>query len=454
MFVGVLHHQNIFDTISTDRRYTINGLMASIESALQQKLQKLYGLIEASTLVISTLEIDRVLQLVMEIAKRVVEAQASSLLILNEATGLLEYEVALGEKGEEVKKRFSLELGQGIAGWVAQHGKPLLVPDVEKDERFFKGSDQVTGFVTRSILCVPMFVHGKMIGVLEVINPLHGSSFQEGDLELMSAFSSLAAIAIENAKLTQKKLEQQALDEQLSIARQIQDNFLKKEFPNLKHFEGYAKTRSAHEIGGDFYDFMALGDNRWGLLIGDVSGRGVPAALYMVKTLSEFRLEAFSSGEVSEKIARLNDRLVKKSTFGMFVTLMYLVLDLKTGMAEIVNAGHLPFYVYGGKGRALKRIGGVGGLPLGILPRAKFPVQKFQFEKGEGFLLLTDGLIEARNSEGEEFGWESVTQYLESVSSTESPREVGEGLLQALDRFRGYFAFPDDVTLVTARVKE
>lgn len=420
---------------------------------LKQQIQKLYGLIEASTVVISALEIDQVLSLVMEIAKRVVDAQASSLLILNSKTGLLDCQVALGEKGEEVKKTFSLKMGQGVAGWVAQKGEPLLVEDVEKDDRFFRGSDQSTGFKTQSILCVPMQVHGKVIGVLEAINPIRGGAFAHRDLELLSAFSSLAAIAIENARLTQEKLEQQALEQSLSIAKQIQDNFLKKEFPKFKKIEAFVKTRAAQEIGGDFYDLLTLGKGRWGVLIGDVSGRGIPASLYMVRTLSEFRLEAFSPDSISEMLEKLNDRLVKRATMGMFVTLLYLVIDTVTSKLEMANAGHLPLYIYRSLSKKIEKIPGGDALPLGILSRTKFPTRPFDLQKGDILLLVTDGLIEARNPHEEQFGWDRFEKCLSEFDIDVSPEKIVTTFFEALDRFCGSFAFPDDVTMVAVKYK-
>ncbi|MBI3266054.1 MAG: SpoIIE family protein phosphatase [Chlamydiae bacterium] len=383
--------------------------MPSSEKSLLQQIQKLYGVIEASTLVISELDINEVLRLVMEIAKKVVNAEASSLLVLDAKTGLLGYEVALGEKGEEVKQKFSLKLGQGIAGWVAEHGKPLLVEDAQKDERFFKGADQSTGFKTRSILCVPMKVHDKITGVIEVINPLKGKkAFDEGDLKLLNAFSSLAAIAIENAKLTQEKLEQQAMEQSLVISHQIQENFLKKDFPNLKSFQAFAQLKSAYEIGGDFYDFLALGKNRWGIVIGDVSGRGIPA-------------------------------------------LSYFVLDCKTGKLEWANAGHLPFFICRARSGKVEKILGEHGLPLGILYHSKIPLQEVMLEKGDLLILLTDGVIEARNAKGEEFGWERLEKYLESLSPEASLEQTVNDLFEKLDRFGGSFAIPDDVTLLALK---
>lgn len=425
--------------------------MSSVEEDLKSQIQKLYGLIEAGTLVISSLEINEVLRLVMEIAKRVVQAEASSLLIFDEQTGLLGYEVALGEKGDQIKNTFSLKMGQGIAGWVAQERRPLLVADVEKDERFFRGSDEQTGFKTRSILCVPMQAHGKLLGVLEVINPVKADAFNERDLEILSAFSGLAAIAIENANLSRKKIEEEVLHQQLSIAKQIQENLLAKGFPKLEFFEGWGFTRSAQEIGGDFFDFLELDKGRLGAVIGDVSGRGIPAALYMVKTLSEFRLEAYSSLKIARILENLNDRLIHHSTMGMFVTLCYAVFDPASGIVEFANAGHLPIYVYRGRGKRFDQIRLVSGLPLGVMEDAQIKTQKIKLEKGETVFLLTDGLIEAKNEAGEDFGWHGFEKYLSGLKEDLTCQQIAQGVFSSLDRFRGHFAIPDDVTFLAIK---
>ena len=187
---------------------------------LEEEVKKLYGLIEASTTIISTLDLDKLLDHIMVIAKKVIGAEASSLMLVDAESGNLSYEVALGEKGEAIEGKIQLQKGKGIAGWVAEKGVPLLVPDVSKDDRFYMGVDQITGFHTRSILCVPMKVREKLIGVLEAINPVKGDAFTQSDLEIFSAFSSLASIAIENARMTQGMLEKKALEKELSIARE------------------------------------------------------------------------------------------------------------------------------------------------------------------------------------------------------------------------------------------
>ncbi len=155
-----------------------------------------------STLINSTLEINEVLKRIMDSANRMVEAEASSLLLIDEATESLYFQVALGDKGEEVK-RFTLKIGEGIAGWVAKHSKPLLVEDVQEDARFFKDISKKINYQTKSILCVPLTLKNRTIGVLEVINKKGGGSFTIEDQYILESFSNLAGVAIENARLYQ-----------------------------------------------------------------------------------------------------------------------------------------------------------------------------------------------------------------------------------------------------------
>lgn len=166
----------------------------------RQQIEELTNLLEVSKIINSTLSLDEVLRVAMESTRKVMKAEASTLFIINKYSGNLVARVALGEKGEEIGE-IQVPRGIGIAGWVAEKGEPLLVPDVEKDPRFYKGIDEKTGFKTRSILCVPLKVKEETIGVLEAINKCDGSSFKEEEIEFFNTFANLVAMSIENAKL-------------------------------------------------------------------------------------------------------------------------------------------------------------------------------------------------------------------------------------------------------------
>lgn len=202
--------------------------------ALQSRVDRLSSLIEVSALISSTLDLEALLALVMWKAQSVVGAEASCILLLNEETGKLEFEVALGEAEgtiHRLKHKICLDIGQGIAGSVAQTREPLLVRDVTKDPHFFAGVDAQTGFQTRSLIAAPLIVREKLIGVAEAMNAVDGREFTPEDLELFVTFCRQVAIAIENAKLHHALLERQRQEQQLAFASIVQQSFLPHAFP-------------------------------------------------------------------------------------------------------------------------------------------------------------------------------------------------------------------------------
>ena len=419
-------------------------------SVARDKISNLSSLIETSNIVNSSLDLPTLLDLIMKIAKKVMKAEASSLMLIDEATKELVYEVALGEKGKKVKEGFRLKLGQGIAGWVAKYKRPLLVKDVRSDRRFFPTVDKATGFKTRSILCVPMKVRGETIGILEAINPIKGRSFGREDVELFSAFANQAAIAIENARMHQRLLERQRIEQELAIARQIQQSFLPGVCPRPKGARFFARNISPREVGGDFYDFIELGKGRIGVVVGDVSGKGIPAALYMVKTISEFRNFALLYENADDTLFAINNSLVKKGKFGMFVTLFYLILDLEAKSIRFSNAGHPPLIFREGESDKFRSLEGAGGSPLGIISNMSYTQEELSLKKGDLLLSYTDGVVEARDSKGKEFTLERLKALVRGKRL--EPRRVIDEILREVNAFSKGVAQHDDLTLLAISI--
>ncbi len=419
--------------------------------ALQAKVATLSSLIEVSIIVNSTLDLDSVLSLVMEKAQAVMEAEASSVMLINEKTGMLEWEVALGEVSAQVMKKIQLRVGEGIAGWVAQTGQPLIVPDVSKEPRFSKRSDEATGFKTRSILAAPLKVKDRIIGVAEVINPLHGKAFTEDDLDLFSTFSRQVALAIENARMHRAMLEKQKLDQQLEAARTIQESFMPQTFPQdpQGRFEVAAKSIPATQIGGDFFDFLMFENDTLGLVIGDVSGKGVPAALYMARLVSDFRVTSQRYRAPEMTLAKMNEILVERGRRGMFVTLQYAQLDIATGMVHFATGGHLPVYWLKSDGSAGEFISSGGGAPLGITPETQFVPKSLQLAPGDYLVAFTDGIVEAKNSEMEQYSMQRLKTLLSRPWS--SPKELVEHVVDDVRQFTQKMPQQDDLTVVVLK---
>lgn len=418
---------------------------------LRSRVDTLSSLIEVSILVNSTLDLDEVINLVMEKAQTVMKAEASSVLLVNENTGVLECEVALGEYGKQVKEKITLQMGEGIAGWVAQHGEPVIVPEAHKDPRFSSKADQETGFTTRSILAVPLKVRGRVIGVAEVINPIEGNSFSDDDLDLFSTFGRQVAMAIENARMHKIMLEKQKLEQQLEAARIIQESFLPQTFPvcSTNRFQVWAKSLPATSIGGDFYDFIEFDPDTLGVVIGDVSGKGIPAALYMARLVSDFRFHTRIEKDPAQTLATINDLLVERGRRGMFVTLQYLVLDIPSGEAQVVTAGHLPILRIRKDPLRCEPIEANGGVPLGIVGGAAFDVHRFHLEHGEYLICFTDGIIEAKNRSKQQYTLERLMRNL--CAEWESPEEIIENLIISVENFSRGMAQFDDLTVVALK---
>ncbi len=418
----------------------------------RKRVKDLSSLIEISRIVNSTLDLAKLLDIVMKIAKKVMRAEASSLMLIDDETNELVYEVALGKKGKELKKMFRLKMGQGIAGWVAKNKRPLLVRDVTKDPRFFNRPDKTTGFKTRSILCVPMKVKDKTIGILEAINPLDRDMFNDEDTDLFSAFASQAAIAIANARMHTQMLEKQRVEQELAVASQIQQNFLPRLCPKLDGLSVYAQSIPAREIGGDFYDFLKLDDNSLAIAIGDVSGKGVPAALYMVKVMTELRNHASDIYGPGETLSAVNNVLVKESMRGMFVTLLYAILNFRNKTITFSNAGHLPPIFLDRPAKKIIPLKESGNIPLGITPGIKYEEAKLEIEGDKLLVFYTDGIIEARNNRAKQFGIQRLKDVVRQKDL--SAKNAVHSVIREVINFSKGTLQHDDLTILAVRIKD
>jgi sigma-B regulation protein RsbU (phosphoserine phosphatase) len=412
---------------------------------LEQKVKRLSSLIEVNGIISSSLNLDQILENVMTISKQVMNADASSLMLIDEKMNELVYEVALGKVGEKLKHEFRLKMGQGIAGAVAENGKPLLLEDAYTHPKFYRGHDEATGYRTKSMITVPLKVGERITGVAQVINRLDEGVFDQDDLDLFIALCSLAAIAIENAKMHKSLLEKQRLVKDMEFARTVQESFLPQKTPEVARYQFSAHYTPAQEVGGDFYDFIHLDKNRLGVVIGDVSGKGVPAALYMAKLGSDLRTLAFTERDPATALQKLNSLLVERSRRGMFATLLYMEVDSQSGKIIISNAGHLPPIIKKSDGSA-KRMSTAGGSPLGILEGMTFGQESAVLADGDMAILYTDGIIEAMNAKEELYGYDRFERLI--VKGPRKPEDLKNAIIADVNKFTGLSVQHDDMTLV------
>ena len=308
---------------------------------LKRKVYELSALVEASKLLNSTLDLDELLEIISNLAKDVMRSEASSILLIDEATQELVFEVATGEKSEKLEK-YRIPLDEGIAGHVVQTGKAELVADAQNDPRFYKKADVDSTFVSHSIMAVPLITKEKIIGVIELLNPIDRDFYDENDLELCTALAQLIAISVDNAQLHIEALEKRRFEEDLKVAREIQIGFLPEDPIAPEGYLFCGRNESCDAIGGDYYDFIQLEDGNWGLTIADVSGHGISASLLMMTARAVLHANIVHTHTVEEMMISMNKAIANNTTPDKYVTFFYGELNSLNGEFTYVNAGHNP----------------------------------------------------------------------------------------------------------------
>jgi len=413
--------------------------------SMERKVEDLKTLMEVSAIISSTLDFNELMTLVMEKAKDVMAAEACSILLYNKETDKLEFEVALCEEestSDMLKKKITLDMGQGIAGWVASNQKPLVIRDVKTDKRFYQEADKLTGFTTKSLIAVPLVGRRGLIGVAEVINPVKG----DYDLEIFQILCKQFAIAIENALFHRESIERERLKQELEIASALQRSFL----PESPVFEKgnvvvSAVNISASKVGGDLYDFIEPADGKIGIFIGDVSGKGVSAALYMAKIISDFRYIAHTVDSPEIVLNRLNS-LLSRTPRGMFLTAIYMVVDAVTGNVRLSVAGHPPFLWI--SKNAVRVMATPSDPPLGIVP-VDYSFDTMSLKNGDRLILLTDGVFEAKNKNGQRIGFDNLVSFIKKHATDKE--NLLDSITDYVHKFSKGVERADDLTIVEVK---
>lgn len=393
--------------VSAENR-TITDLEEEI-AKLENRGRELSAVLSAMQLVGSSLDLDVVLDRAIQSAIDVMNAEAASILLRDDATGELHFTQASGSASGSVRE-IRIPKGHGIAGWVAESGEPIVVKDAQNDPRFFRGADDHTGFVTRSILAVPLKVNERIIGVAEAINKVDGS-FSETDVPLFTAFAALAAVAIANARMHQTLTEQEVWAREIDIAKQIQNSLQGPANAAFGKWRFHAKTAPARSVGGDFYDWIELGEQKTLAVVGDVSGKGIPAALLMSNTISRLRAEAMRIIEPGAILKSLNDAFAAAPQRGLFVTIFLALFDADGTMTYSSAGHHMPLFH---DGSGFRKLPAAAGPPVAIVPGATYPQQTVKLADGDLIVMFTDGVTEAQSAAGAFFGYESLMGIVEA----------------------------------------
>jgi len=414
--------------------------------SLQKSLRIYKGLVEVGGLINSITNYDELLRAVLNVARRVTQAEAASLFLINPATGALELSIATAGESSFVEPKISVPRGKGITGWVFEHSEALLIPDAYADERFYKEADRQTGFVTRSILCAPLKYEGAVTGVLQVLNPTEKPAFEAEDLEGFCAYADLTATALEKLRALEESRTRDRIDRDLAIAAEIQREILSRALPaGIPGVEFAAHNTPAANVSGDFFGVFVRGPEEIYFAIGDVSGKGISAALLMAQTLSAMRFVFASTSGPADALALLNENLQAYIFRGMFVTTLVGRMTPGSRQVDLASAGHCPPILLKSDG-STSRLTVPGALPMGILPKVVYQQSSVVLSPGERLIMFTDGLSESRAEDGDLMFDERI---LEAASGpAPGASDVVTRLVEAEARHRGRGKPLDDLTIL------
>ncbi|HLF28685.1 MAG TPA: GAF domain-containing SpoIIE family protein phosphatase [Anaerolineae bacterium] len=394
----------------------------------------------------SSLDLDEVLNRVIDEVIAATRAERGFVMLRDES-GRLTFRAARGMDQRTIDAP-AFQISRTVIERVARESRPLLTHNAQNDE-WLRERTSVIALGLRSVLCVPLMLKGESIGVVYVDNRLQTGLFTSGDLELLTAIASSASVAIDNARLYQVAVEKGRLEHELQVAREVQVSLLPRETPRVPGWEFAAHWQPAREVSGDFYDFIESGPDRLGIVIADVSDKGMPAALFMALTRSILRASAAAAESPAQCITQANRLICADATNGMFVTLCYAQLNSAAGELTYVNAGHNPPLRYRAQDDQLIELERTGAI-LGFDEALPFEQRTFPVAAGDFIFLYTDGVTEALDAQQREFGKERLRQLLWAQRRA-SAEVIVAALEQAIGSFTGSTAPFDDITFAIAK---
>jgi sigma-B regulation protein RsbU (phosphoserine phosphatase) len=398
--------------------------------------------------VAAVLDLDELFSRIAQLTKRVIDYRTFGILLLNEERGELEMKLAVqyGEKVEVPRVR----LGEGLVGYAALHREPVLVSDVSQDPRYIKLVPDV-----RSELAIPLLFKDRCIGVVDLESP-ELDAFSKRDVEILTLLASQAAVAIENARLYEEvRANEERLEKELRFAQRVQTALLPAGPPKrLKGIEVAASFAPAREVGGDFHDYLSPEAHTLVVAVGDVSGKGVPAALYGAFAAELVRGRTFRRRYLPDRsspatvLSSINTILQQRQLEEYYCTLCYTVFDLKRRVLTLANSG-LPYPIRcTAEGCAQIELPGV---PLGSFQGSTYDEMAFALHAGDLYVICTDGVFEAMNAQGQEF---TAARLIDVVAGlrVQPAAHVVEGISAAVQSWRGETAPNDDMTAVAVRI--
>jgi sigma-B regulation protein RsbU (phosphoserine phosphatase) len=394
------------------------------------------------------LELEELLSHIAVLIRRVIEYEILGIFLYREDSGIMELKVAIGYAEETVERWRNLPIGMGLLGYAALARKTLVSTDLLHDPRAISART-ADGRWTQSEVAIPLISRHRLLGGL-VVESCDPNYFQPARVEILETLGRQMAVSIDNAQLfKQLQTKEQKLEADFALAKDLQASMLPASMPDPEGFQIASLYKPAESLGGDYYDFMSLAESHLGLAIGDVSGKGVAAAMTMAATRSALRFAARLNSAPSQVLYHINRRLFRDLKKRTYVSLFYGVLDLHARVFRWSNGGHLPPILLRADG-SLDELS-KGGLPVALFDKSRYSSGQVQLFPGDLIFFYTDGLTEALNAAGEEFGRDRLIAVLKEYGAR-SPREILRQTNSEIRRFTRGSPQHDDITALAVKV--
>ena len=405
---------------------------------------KLKALLEINNNLGSAISVDQVLPKVLDsLFKVFLQADRGFIVLREREKGPL---VPKAVKHRRADAEETIRISRTIVNQVMEAKEAILSADAASDERF-DSSQSIADFRIRSMMCAPLLDStGRALGAIQIDTLDQRSRFTNDDLEVLASVASQAAFAIENAQLHESAMRQQAFERDLQLAHKVQQGFLPSAPPVVAGYDFFDFYEPANQVGGDYFDYVALTGGRMAMVLADVSGKGISAALLTAKLSSEARYCLASEPTPAEAMNRLNAAFSASGWEDRFVTMVIAVLDPHKNQVWLVNAGHMAPYLRHADGR-IEEVGAeVAGVPLGVDGDYQYEQFTFDMQPGDSVTIFTDGLSEAMNADNDLYGLARLQERL--AEPADGVRQLGTQLLADVKEFVGEREQSDDMCLV------
>lgn len=405
---------------------------------------KLKGILKINQALAGTVEVKEISPKILEALFEIFpQADRGSILIKDATKSPLR---PVAQKLRDMNSDESVRLSRTILDRVLKDKTGILSADAASDSRF-SASESISSLTIHSMMCVPLLDHKEVpFGVinLDTQNPM--KRFNDDDLQLLLAVASQAANAYENARLLVTYLEKEKQDKEMSIAMGVQRALLPEKLPEVDGYHFFASYDAAQAVGGDYFDCFMIGDDKVCVSFGDVAGKGVPGALIMSRMASVVQNTMSFTNDVSVAIQSINDHMCHSMVEGRFVTYILGVIDLKTNIITLVNAGHMSPVIKKADGSIEEISDAIIGIPVGIMSGYPYEVVQRQIDPGDIFTLITDGVDEAMNPDGDLYGKDRVIEFIRNGST--DPDDLGKDMLADVRAHANGRPQNDDITIM------